>query len=97
LKEVPETLALREKIKAAAEKYAEPLDKSRPFNKGELEAHGRELLKQMDLPEKYLGFAMVLIGNFFWKRQFLAMPFRTADAAFPSLSETRRGLPRRLR
>ena len=40
LKAVPETLAQREQIRDAAEKYAEPLDKTRPFNKGELEQHG---------------------------------------------------------
>ena len=45
------------------------------FNKNELEAHGRKLLDQLGQPEKFLGFAMVLIGNFFWKQQFLAIPF----------------------
>ena len=37
LKLVPETLELREQIKAAAEQYARTLDRSRPFNKNELE------------------------------------------------------------
>lgn len=93
LKDVPDTLELREKIKTAAEKYAQPLDKSRPFNKGELEAHGRELLVQMDLPERFLGFAMVLIGNFFWKRQFLATPFERRMLLLPHCLKHAEGCP----
>ncbi len=93
LKDVPGTLALREEIKAAAEKFAEPLDKSRPFNKGELEAHGRELLEQIGLPEKYLGFAMVLVGNFFWKRQFLATPFERRMLLLPHCLKHAEGCP----
>lgn len=93
LKDVPDTLELREKIKAAAEKYADPLDKSRPFNKGELEAHGRELLAQMELPERFLGFAMVLIGNFFWKRQFLATPFERRMLLLPHCLKHAEGCP----
>ncbi|MEZ6048426.1 MAG: hypothetical protein R3C11_23210 [Planctomycetaceae bacterium] len=60
---VPETLEMREAIKAAAEKYAEPLDKSRPFLKGNSNIMGSSA-EQMELPEKFLGFVMVLIGNF---------------------------------
>lgn len=93
LKAVPETLALREKVRDAAEAFAEPLDKTRPFSKGELEQHGRKLLAQMDLPEKYLGFAMVLIGNFFWKRQFLAIPFEKRMLLLPHCLKHAEGCP----
>lgn len=93
LKAVPETLALREEIKAATERYAEPLDKSKPFSKGELEKHGRALLEQMNQPEKYLGFAMVLIGNFFWKRQFMAIPFERRMLLLPHCLKHAEGCP----
>jgi len=90
---VPETLALREGIKAEAERYALTLDKSRPFNNGELEQHGRSLLAELDLPEKYLGFAMVLIGNFFWKQQFLAIPFERRMLLLPHCLKHAEGCP----
>ncbi|MFQ5731739.1 MAG: polyprenyl synthetase family protein [Planctomycetaceae bacterium] len=93
LKIVPETLELRERIKAAAESFAEGLDKSDPFAKHQLEAFGRELLDQMELPEKYLGFAMVLIGNFFWKRQFLATPFERRMLLLPHCLKHAEGCP----
>lgn len=93
LKDVPETLELREEIKAAAQRFAEGLDKTRPFNKGELEAHGRELLAQMSLPEKFLGFTMVLVGNFFWKRQFLATPFNRRLLLLPHCLKHAEGCP----
>ncbi|MEM1062674.1 MAG: DUF116 domain-containing protein [Planctomycetota bacterium] len=75
LKDVPESSAERERVKAAAEDYAAGLDHSRPLPKADLERHGRILLEQLGIEERFLGFAMVLIGDFFWKREFLATPF----------------------
>lgn len=93
LKLVPETLELREHIKASAEAYARQLDRSRPFNKSELEAHGRKLLDQLGQPEKFLGFTMVLIGNFFWKQQFLAIPFERRLLLLPHCLKHAEGCP----
>jgi geranylgeranyl pyrophosphate synthase len=93
LKAVPEALELRERVKAAAEQYARGLDHSRAFNKNELEQHARTLLESMDLPEKYLGFAMVLIGNFFWKQQFLAIPFERRMLLLPHCLKHAEGCP----
>lgn len=93
LKLVPETLELRERIREAAEEYAKQLDKSRPFNKSGLESHARRLLEQMGQPEGYLGFAMVLIGNAFWKRQFLAIPFEKRLLLLPHCLKHADGCP----
>ncbi len=93
LKLVPPELAEREEIKAAAEVYARSLDKSRPFSKNELEKHGRQLLEQLGKPEGYLGFAMVMVGNFFWKRQFLALPFNRRMLLLPHCLKHADGCP----
>jgi geranylgeranyl pyrophosphate synthase len=93
LKVVPETLELRERIKSAAENYARSLDKSKPFTKDELEHHGRKLLDQMGLAEGYLGFTMVLVGNFFWKQQFLAVPFHRRMLLLPHCLKHAEGCP----
>jgi geranylgeranyl pyrophosphate synthase len=93
LKDVPETLAQREAIKAAAERHAETIDKAQPFSKDELEQHGRKLLADMNLPERFLGFVMVLIGNFFWKRQFMATPFERRLLLLPHCLKHAEGCP----
>lgn len=93
LKDVPQTLELREKVKAEAERFAAGLDKAKPFLKNELEGHGRQLLQEMDLPEKYLGFAMVLVGNFFWKQQFLSIPFERRMLLLPHCLKHAEGCP----
>lgn len=93
LKAVPEDLSLREQIKTEAERFVESLDKSRPFTKGELEQFSRSLLDGMKLPEKYLGFAMVLIGNFFWKRQFMAIPYERRLLLLPHCLKHAEGCP----
>ncbi len=93
LKAVPESLEQRETFKQAAEEFAKDLDRSRAFNKNELEAHSRTLLNQMGLPEKFLGFAMVMIGNFFWKQQFLAIPFERRMLLLPHCLKHAEGCP----
>ena len=93
LKLVPDTLELREYIREASERYATQLDKSRPFNKAALEAHSRQLLDQIQQPECYLGFAMVLIGNAFWKQQFLAIPFERRLLLLPHCLKHADGCP----
>lgn len=90
---VPETLEMRERVRDAAETYAENLDHSRAFSRDELEVHGRELLQQLELPEKFLGFTMVMIGNFFWKRQFLAIPFERRMLLLPHCLKHAEGCP----
>jgi len=93
LKVVPPTLAARESIKQAADDYARTLDKSKPFTKDELERHGRKLLDQLGMPEGYLGFAMVLLGNSFWKQQFLSIPFERRMLLLPHCLKHAEGCP----
>lgn len=93
LKLVPETLAHRESIKNAAEQYARSLDTSKPFTKDELEFHSRKLLEQLGEPEGFLGFAMVMVGNFFWKQQFLAIPFHRRMLLLPHCLKHAEGCP----
>jgi len=93
LKLVPETLELREHLKVAAEDYAKTLDRARAFTRDELERYGRDLLDRLQLPEKYLGFSMVMIGNFFWKQQFLAIPFHRRMLLLPHCLKHAEGCP----
>lgn len=93
LKVVPETLEQRQQLKDAAEAFARELDKRRPFNRSDLEQHGRTLLERLSLPEKYLGFTMVMIGNFFWKQQFLAIPFNRRMLLLPHCLKHAEGCP----
>lgn len=93
LKAVPEALAGRERLKAAAEQYARALDRSQPFTRDQLEAHGRKLLAELGEPERFLGFAMVMVGNFFWKQQFLAVPFERRMLLLPHCLKHAAGCP----
>ncbi|HEX6986968.1 MAG TPA: polyprenyl synthetase family protein, partial [Planctomycetaceae bacterium] len=48
---------------------------------------------EMGQPEKYLGFAMVMLGNFFWKRQFLSVPFERRMLLLPHCLKHAEGCP----
>lgn len=74
LKLVPETLSLRERIKAECVQVASQLDKSRPLTKDEMEALARRILSGMGLPEGYVGWTMVILASEFWRDQVAAVP-----------------------
>jgi geranylgeranyl pyrophosphate synthase len=74
LKVVPETLELREKLRARSCEVAARLDKSRPLAKDEMEAVARALLEEMGLSEGYLGWTMVALATAFWQDQVAAVP-----------------------
>src|SRR5262245_29694809 len=83
LKLNPETLELRERIRAEAFRYVRSIDRSRPLSKKDLEAHAGAMLENMGLEKGYLGFAMVMLGNGFWKEQFVSIPFNKRILLLP--------------
>ncbi|AMV21481.1 polyprenyl synthetase family protein [Planctomyces sp. SH-PL14] len=93
LKAVPETLAARDKMKADCDRFMQSIDRSQAFTKDELEIFGQRFLEEHALPEKYLGFVMVLLGNSFWKRQFLAVPFEKRLLLLPHCLKHAEGCP----
>lgn len=74
LKQVPDRLALREGIRDRCYQICENLDKSRPLSKDEMEKLTRALLEEMNLPESYVGWVMVMMTSAFWRDQVSAIP-----------------------
>lgn len=74
LKLVPETLELREKMRQACGETAARLQKSQPLNKDQMEEVSRELLKNLSMPEGYLGWTMVMLASEFYKDQVAGIP-----------------------
>jgi geranylgeranyl pyrophosphate synthase len=74
-RQLPDDPAVCKQIHSAAATIAATLDEQRPIDKRELEQLARALLSRIDLPLEYLGYAMVMIGNAFWREQFLSTPF----------------------
>ena len=93
LKAVPETLAQRNQINASADRFMQSIDRNHAFTRDDLEQLGRKFLGQEALPEKFLGFAMVLLGNAFWKRQFMAVPFERRMLLLPHCLKHSEGCP----
>ncbi|MCC6509033.1 MAG: polyprenyl synthetase family protein [Pirellulaceae bacterium] len=74
LKVVPESLELREQIRARCVEVAARLDKNHPLTKDEMETVARQLLEQEGMPEGYLGWVMVVLSSEFWRDQIGAIP-----------------------
>ena len=93
LKDVPQTLDVRETIRTQCNTFMKGIDSSKPLSKKELEELTRKFLAEHDYPEKYLGFVMVLLGNAFWRRQFLATPFERRMLLLPHCLKHADGCP----
>ena len=74
LKEVPDTIELRESLRARCADIAARIDRATPMTKDEMEQVARRALEEADLPEAYLGCMMVMISSEFWKESLAAVP-----------------------
>ncbi|MGE3804139.1 MAG: polyprenyl synthetase family protein [Gemmataceae bacterium] len=92
-KEVPQERSERDRIRAAAAALGQTLDKSKPLQRADLQEHGEQLLKNLGLEEKYLGFAMVLISNEFWREQVMAIDFKRRLFLLPHCLKHAEGCP----
>lgn len=74
LKLVPETRDAREMLRERIRFFADKLDKQRPMSKDEMEVIARGILTELNLPEGYLGWTMVVLASAFWHDQVAAVP-----------------------
>ncbi|KAA1259414.1 All-trans-nonaprenyl-diphosphate synthase (geranyl-diphosphate specific) [Rubripirellula obstinata] len=74
LKDVPETLELRESLRDRCNEVASRLDHTAPLSKDQMEEVARRTLEEADLPERYLGWIMVMLSSGFWTDALAAVP-----------------------
>lgn len=74
LKLVPDSKTLRNQIRSKCSEVALQLDRSRPLGKDEMEATARALLEELEQPEGYLGWTMVILASEFWRDQIASIP-----------------------
>ena len=74
LKLVPDSKALREKMRTKCREVAGKLDKSVPLLKDNMERIARATLDELGMPEGYLGWTMVILASEFWRDQIAAIP-----------------------
>ena len=74
-KSIPESKEQRELIRKKAVEVAAKLSRNRPPNKQALFNAAAELLKPLGYDHTFIGFAMVLINNEYWREEFAAIPF----------------------
>lgn len=74
IKHVPQDAAIRGAIRTAAAQVAADTPRTRPPLREDLEQLGLSVLKRLDLPTRFLGFAMVAVSNEFWRPAFQAIP-----------------------
>lgn len=74
LKLVPASLELRESLRARCDEAVANLDRSTPCTKDRMEELARQILVDAGQPEGYLGWAMVMINNAFYRNAILSVP-----------------------
>ena len=93
LKLVPPTSALREQIRQQCQKLAAVIDKSNPLSKEKLEGHARQILTELNQPEGYVGWTMVLLSSEFWREQVAATPYSRRLLLLPHCLKHAEGCP----
>jgi geranylgeranyl pyrophosphate synthase len=74
LKLVPETLELREQLRAKCREVASRMNKDLPPTKDELEVVARRTLEEMGLGEGYIGWIMVILSSEFFRDSVASIP-----------------------
>jgi len=82
-KGIPDTKEEREKIRKAAADVARGFSRKHPPNKGALQKAAEDLLKPLGYGTPYIGFAMVMLNNEYWREEFAAIPFEKRLFSMP--------------
>ncbi|NOY29420.1 MAG: DUF116 domain-containing protein [Planctomycetes bacterium] len=93
LKEVPNSRELREKIRDYCRQLASRLDHEPHFAKDDLEAVTRGVLEDLQLPEGYLGWTMVVLSSEFWRAHVASVPFKRRLLLLPHCLKHAEGCP----
>ncbi|VTR95329.1 polyprenyl synthetase : Polyprenyl synthetase OS=Blastopirellula marina DSM 3645 GN=DSM3645_18921 PE=4 SV=1: DUF116: polyprenyl_synt [Gemmata massiliana] len=92
-KEVPQSRAIRDSIRAAIETFCKTLDKSKPLTRESTREMAEGVLKTLGLGESCLGFTMVMLTNEFWREQVAAIPFHRRLMLLPHCLKNAEGCP----
>jgi geranylgeranyl pyrophosphate synthase len=92
-KEVPPARETRDAIRAAATAFMNTVDRSKPLTKESTREMGEAVLRSIGLGEQYLGFAMVMLTNEFWREQVAAIPFHRRLMLLPHCLKNAEGCP----
>lgn len=74
LKDVPPTRKLRDKLRDCCQQAVSRLDHQQTLAKEKIETVAREILGELQLPESYVGWTMVVLSSEFWRDQIAAVP-----------------------
>ncbi len=93
LKLVPETRALRDEIRGRCVDVIARLDRANPLSKDQMETICRQMLGEMNLPEGYLGWTMVILASAFWRDQVAGIPHERRLFLLPHCLKHAEGCP----
>lgn len=74
IKQVPQDATVRERIRTVAAEVACGIPREAAPSRQRLTELAVGVLARLELPEDFLGFAMVAVSNAFWREQFEAVP-----------------------
>lgn len=73
-KEVPATSELREQLRSRCREAARRMDRRQSPTRNDLETAAREILDELQLPEAFVGWTMVVLSSEYWRDQVAAVP-----------------------
>ncbi len=92
-KSVPQSRAMRDRVRGAVEEFCKTIDKSKPLTRELTREMAEGILKSLNLEGEYLGFTMVMLTNEFWREQVAAIPFHRRLMLLPHCLKNAEGCP----
>jgi len=93
LKRVPAVRIEREQIRDQAARRAGQWDKTRPLGREAVRGHAQSILRDLGLPEEYLGWTMVAAASAFWRPQVESIPHQRRLLLLPHCLRDSRHCP----
>lgn len=73
-KEVPATSQLRQELRSQCQAAALQMDRRQPPSRDDLEVAARGILGELQLPDAFIGWTMVVLSSEYWRDQVAAVP-----------------------
>ena len=90
---VPPSRIDRDRLRDAARQHAMGFDRSKPLTRDETRTDAVFLLEKLNMADEFLGFAMVMLTNEFWRDQVAAIPFNRRLMLLPHCLKNAEGCP----
>ena len=93
LKDVPQSKDLRSQLRQSCIAATSGLSRQRVLSKDDMESMARQILRDAEQPESFVGWTMVMLSSAFWRDQIKNVPYERRLFLLPHCLKHAQGCP----